>query len=210
MNSKSKTLKSPFSIKLIYWIVNSLFWIMIVGAVVQLGDQLLYYFNITKSAHFTFSMPLNRNLLPITEVVINGTSTPFKVVRIIGGFNVWDLGFTFAIVRTITFYLNAFLFIYAVSSVKNMIINVKENNVFTLKNVVLLKRAAFVFFVMWLIKDVFMLNYVKLLYTNYAPYKNLFIETWLSNYLLLSSIILAIAHIFERGVKLQEYKNLTI
>ena len=207
---KEIKMKTPFSIKLIYWIVNGVFWILILGTIILAGDQVLYWFGVNENPHFTFSMPLRRDLLPISEVNVNGVLTQFKVVKIIGGFNVWDLDTTFAIVNTVTFYLNALLFIYALRVILKMLKNVKINIVFTLENVFLLKRSAYVFFTLWVIKDVFMLNYVKFLYTNFAPHKNLFFESWFSNYLLLGSLTLAVAYIFEHGVKLQNYKNLTI
>lgn len=203
-------MKIPFSIKIIYWIVNGLFWLLIFGLIAQIGDQLFYFFDIIEKPHFTFSMPLKRNLLSITEVNINGVSTPFEVVRIIGGFNVWDLNLTFAIIRTTTFYLNAFLFIYALKYIKKLLKNVKKNQVFTLENVSYLKLVAYIFFSIWMIKDVFMKSYVEISYTYFNPLNNLFMDYLLSIYLLIASISLSIAYIFERGVKLQNYKNLTI
>jgi len=210
MKTETTPIKTPFSIKLIYWIVNAMFWVLILGIIAQIGDQLLYFFNFTENPHYTFSMPLKRDLLPISEVEVNGTNTPVKVVSILGGFNVWNLDFTFAVIRTTTFYLNAFLFIYALNFIKNMLKNVKKNSVFTFENVLLLKRAAYIFFIIWIIKDVLMQSYVQINYTYFNPFNNLFMDYLLSAYLLIASIVLAIAYIFEAGLTLQHEQNLTI
>lgn len=207
---KELKMKTPFSIKLIYWIVNGLFWILILGFVTIFVDNLLVIFNVNENPHFLFRMPLIKDILTISEVEINGEVIAVRIDKIMGGFNVWHLGTRFAIINLTVLFVIGALLIYLLALVKKMLISVKDNEVFTNKNVICLKKSSYSIFIIWILRDVFMYSYVKIQFGYFNPFNNLFMDYLLSNYLLTGAILLAVAHIFERGVKLQNYKDLTI
>lgn len=207
---KEIKMKTPFSIKLIYWIVNGLFWILILGFVTIFVDNLLVIFNVNENPHFLFRMPLIKDILTISEVEINGEVIPVRIDKIMGGFNVWHLGTRFAIINLTVLFVIGALLIYLLALVKKMLISVKDNEVFTNKNVICLKKSSYSIFIIWILRDVFMYSYVKIQFGYFNLFNNLFMDYLLSNYLLTGAILLAVAHIFERGVKLQNYKDLTI
>jgi len=207
---KEHTMKNPLSIKLIYWMVNGSFWFLLIGLLALIGDQLLYLLNITEDTHFTFSMPLRRDLLPISEVEIAGVLRPVKIKSITGGFNSWDFGIQFVLIKNIALLTNAILILYSLRVIIKMLNNVKLNTVFVFENVKYLKTASYLFFSVWIIKDIFLQSYVQISFTYFNPINNLFMDYLLSTHLLIASILLAIAYIFEHGVKLRNYKDLTI
>ncbi len=203
-------MKTPLSIKLIYWIVNFAFWIAIIGIAAIIVEHILLFIN-PDSYHFSkFTIPLKLDLLPISEVSINGKITSVKISKIQGIFNIWDLGTPPAIVFYINLFLNGTLFIYALHTVKKILINVKGNSVFTFVNVNYLKKASFAFFIIWIVSDIILQSYMEIRFAFFNPFNNLFMDYLLSTHLLIAAILLAIAYIFEHGVKLQNYKDLTI
>jgi DUF2975 family protein len=207
---KELKMKTPLSIKLIYWIVNFAFWIVIIGIVAIIVEHIFFFFN-PDSYHFSkFELPLNLDLLSISEVNMNGKITSVKISKIYGIFNIWDLNTQAAIVFYISVFLNGTLFIYALQVIKKILINVKSNSVFTFVNVGYLKNASFIFFFIWIVRDIILHSYMQVKYGYFNPFNNFFMDYLLSTYLLIATILLAIAYIFEHGVKLQNYKDLTI
>jgi len=203
-------MKTPFSIKLIYWIVNSLFWIFIIGMTVIIVESILMHIKPHSYLFSKIGIELPLDLLTQSAIELNGASLPVKITKISGTINVWDLGLTSKIIYYVSTFFVGGIMIYALSLLKKMIANVKINKVFTLSNVNYLKRASYLFFIVWFIIEV-VLRYIKqLIYTPSLSSFHVSTDYLFSMYLIIAAIILAVAYIFEQGVKLQEYKNLTI
>ncbi len=203
-------MKTPFSIKLIYWIVNSLFWIFILGLVAIGVENILMYVSPDAYSFSRLGITLPLDLLAQTTIELNGTNTPVKIYGITGTVNVWELGLITKIIYYGSVFIVGSILIYALAMIKKIIANVMLDNVFTLANVIYLKRASYMFFLSWFLIDVVLRLSKQLLYSPAQSSMRLSTDYMYSNYLIIASIILGIAYIFERGVKLQNYKDLTI
>ncbi len=203
-------MKTPFSIKLIYWIVNSLFWIFIFAIIVIIIESILMYINPSSYPFSKLGVRLPLDLLTQSTIELNGESVPVKITKISGTINVWDLGLMAKIIYYGSIFILGPIVIYALSLIKKMIFNVKTNKVFTLSNVIYLKRASYLFFIIWFVIDIALKFLKRFLYAPGESSFHISTDDCFSMYLIIAAIILAVAHIFERGVKLQEYKNLAI
>ncbi|MCF6361536.1 MAG: hypothetical protein L3J29_12345 [Cyclobacteriaceae bacterium] len=133
-------MKTPFSIKLIYWIVNFILFVSVIGVAAVFVEFVLSFYNSYSYHFFKFEIPLKLDLLPVTEVMINGELTPVKISKIHGNFNVWDLGIKTAIILYLSVFLKGGVFSYALHAIKKILINVKANSVFTFSNVNYFKK----------------------------------------------------------------------
>lgn len=208
-----KKIKSPLSIRIIFWITNiSLGFLLLVFVLVLIGNVFLH------AGYFRENMQLHTDLFAEVDVLETGNlhindqdikvelvetkprihfiDTPYFITKRVG----------FALIIVTLF--ACFLF----WTFQRFIKNVKDGKIFYVKNIALLKRLAYGIAAFWLFTYV----YSQIMYHYIA--KRLEFESvtvsgegpdysWM---LFLALFIWVLAHIFITGVKLQQENELTI
>ena len=104
------------------------------------------------------------------------------------------------------------MFFYLVWVFKKFITNVKNGSTFNIENIKILKKLAYGLVTLW----VFTIIYMKIFYYyigTRVEFENIRISSDTNNYgglLIVALMIWVLAHIFIKGLELQEEKDLTI
>lgn len=205
--------KIPLSIKILYWLTNIVLGLMVlILAVVVVFNVLLYTDFFGDNVQMHAQLPVQVDFLETGNLYLNKQNVRVELVDAntkIHFFNTPDfisrrVGI-FVIVVTI-------IGIALVRIFQLFMKNVRNGDVFSNRNILLLKNMAYGLLGLWLL----VLIYMRLAYHLIA--KNLFFENVrigedLPNYigiLAASLFIWILAHIFGVGLQLQQEKNLTI
>lgn len=211
--------KTPLSIEIIYWFTNiTLGMLALVSFAFFLINIYLYSSDDQDEFGFSLSIPIKFELKEMGTIQLNEQNVKIKLVD--ASSKVFFMDVPRSVSRTaVTFALFLILFVfYLVWVFREFIKNVKEGNVFIIKNILLLKRISYLLVVVWLFQDVVMqLIYFYLVkrmeFENVSLIKDFRVSIDFFNYrsvLFVAIFIWVLAHIFMTGLKLQEDKDLTI
>ncbi len=206
-------MKTPLSIKVIYWFTEIIFWLVVIvfGGILVFNVVLFTdFFGNDLQLHTRF--PVKMNILEKGDLFLNGEviktemvgatsqihfiNTPLYLARWFGSAMLLAGGFIF--------YL---MFIF-----RKFIINVKKGKVFKIENIELLKNMAWAILGLW----VFIIVYMRLLYHfiarnlefNHIEFTNEFPN--FAGLLLLALFLWVLSHVFVQGVNMKEEQELTI
>lgn len=204
--------QTPTSVKVIYWITQSLFWLFSAAGLFAI------FFGLGLTLHLIHDVKLNIGLPVEASVVESGSfnygeeSTNVQLKQMIGKIEFKNAppqvqriyGVFMIIVLSITFYL--FL------TFRKFITQVYHGLYFDKQNIMLLKRIAYGLLGLW----VFILFYgyfqyffiIKNLEMNSVVFHGK-IETY-PGVLLFSLIVWVLSHIFQKGVEIEKENELTI
>ncbi|MEA3446568.1 MAG: DUF2975 domain-containing protein [Bacteroidota bacterium] len=205
--------KTPFSINIIYWTAQIVFWLFVlICTATVLFNVLLYtdFFGNDLQLHVHFPSKVNfleTGILEInnTEVkveLVNGTSqihffnTPLFIARYFGLAMLVAVG---------TMFYMMFVF-------RKFITNVKHNKIFEIANIRLLQNLAYAIFALW----IFTIIYMRIMFYSIASnveFEHIEILEEFPNFAgipMLALFIWVLSHVFITGVKLQEEQNLTV
>lgn len=208
-----KTIKSPLSIRIIYWLTNFSFGILsIVFLAVIVFNVLLYTNFFGNDLQLHTQLPVKVDFLEVGNLQLNDENVKVELVEATSKIHFFNtpsiistkVGFALIMVVTIAIYLT-WVF-------RKFIKNVKNGLTFTNENIGLLKKLAYGIATLWL----FTIIYNRVFYysiVNRLEFEYVSISNDLPNYsgiLLLALFIWVLAHIFMSGIKLQEEQDLTI
>ncbi len=208
-----ETQKTPLSIKIIYWFTNFIVGLIALVLVVMVAINILLYTDVLgedvqlhielpgtidlKETGY-FNLPDQKVEVELVEVSgkIHFINTPPKITRKLMPVIFIAIGFVGFLTWTF----------------RKFIKNVKDGNIFTLKNIALLKRIAYGLVAFWLFEVIYMriaFYYIsqKLEFENLQVRSEFTDQSWV---LFVALLIWVLAHIFMTGVKLKEEADLTI
>lgn len=205
--------KIPLSIRVIYWITNFIFGLIIlVGAGVFLFNILIYTPFFGDSLQLHAQLPVKVNILG-TGTLTKGNST-HKVELVEATSKIHFINTPSFIARKYgsVMLIAVLFFFYLFFTFRKFIVNVYRDKIFEYSNVELLRNIAYGLFAFWLfaiiysrvayayIKSSLVFQQVEILeeYRNFA------------GILLMALFMWVLSHIFMRGVKLKEEQELTI
>jgi len=209
-----ETKKAPLSIRIIYWVTNISFWLFVFLSFGLLVNSISIYTS-TKTSVMDFGryLPINIGMQVTGHLDLNNQSTILKfttfpdIVEVINPPRF--------IIKNIVL-INLFMLLiltYVFWIFRKFIKNVKNGDIFSIKNISLLKRISYVLIFSWSIKIIYsqfvhfyitdhlLLDHVQMI----SGKVNLHIIT-----LWVALFIWVLAHIFITGLKLQQEKDLTI
>ena len=213
-----ETKKAPLSIRVIYWITNFTFWLSVLLSFILLVDGILIY------AGQKTELGLDGRLLPVSfqlqntgHLNLNNQSTTLKLTTYSIGIEINNPP-RFIVKKIIL--LNLLLYLigtYILWIFRTFVKNVKKGEIFSIKNISLLKKISYVLVGSWLIRFVYS-QFALYFITNHFKFAHAQIMGNIPNYLLnahtnilwLALFIWVLAHIFITGLKLQQEKDLTI
>lgn len=202
----------PFSLKLIYWLTNIVYYFMILGAIMALIFSLLLFFNKIGDMHLNVSLPIKVDFHETGILHLNNQNIKVELVGAAPKIHFLDTP------NFLTKQLSLFIILivsfcaFLVYTFRTFVKNVYQGSVFSLKNIALLKQLAYGLIGMWM----FGVIYFRLGYHFLAKnliFENIHITDDIPNYsgvLLTALFIWVLAHIFKMGLELKQETDLTI
>jgi len=208
-----KIIKPPFSISVIYWFTQVIFFLLLsVGLGAILFNILLYTDFFGDDLQLHAYLPAKVNFLEKGDLFLNGQQVKVELVEAstkihffnTPGFIAKKMGAALSIV--------VFMIIYLVFEFRKFISNVKKGNTFTQNNIFSLKKIAYGLVGLWLFSVVYFrlayhyiatnLSFEQVVITDEVPYY--------TGILFLALFIWVLAHIFITGLKMKEEQDLTV
>lgn len=202
---------TSISIKVLYWLTNIFFWMLISALVLIIFSRVLHIWDIEFDFSSTIGVRLDNELAHVTSIHINDIETPVKVSKILGKVALKDLPGGYAWVLDVLFVINIVLFIYILNRVRAFFARVKNDSIFTYENVILLMHASYGLIIYGL-HDILTNFYMKWSY-NFGSETHINIDMakiFFNNGFVFGMLLLVLAQIFKRGVELQNEVELTV
>ncbi len=206
-----ETKKASLSIRVIYWVTNVLFWVLIIASTIFIIDAVLFYSGVkTSSGMVGETFPAEILVKKTSHFVMNNQTIKLEMV-----------GTTESIVfsnppdfisKQIAplFLLKILALTYLLWFFRKFIKNVKRGEIFTIKNITLLKRISYVLAGYWIV--LFVSSQIASYYiTGPLNFSKIYLDFILTGHLLWDALFIwVLAHIFITGLKLKQEKDLTI
>jgi hypothetical protein len=208
-----KTQKAPLSIRIFYWIINFnliLLMLFALGTIANILFKTHFFWN-DMELFGSFGLPFKVDFLETGNLKMDNQLIKLELVQATGRIKILDSP------NFISKYIAPFrlLLILAVGYLfwifRKFLKNVKDGKTFEIKNISLLKQLAFGLALLWFYNYMAMAIAYHLI-AKHIEFENIIITDDFdgSPMLTVALMIWVLAHIFIKGVKLQEEKDLTI
>ncbi|VAW27047.1 hypothetical protein MNBD_BACTEROID07-1710 [hydrothermal vent metagenome] len=213
-----ETKKAPLSIRIIYWVTNISFWLSVLASFLLLVDGILIYANQKADPGFEGRfLPVVIQLQNTGHLNLSNQSTTLKLTTYTIGIEVNNPP-RFIVKKIIL--LNLLLYVigaYILWIFRMFVKNVKKGEIFSIKNISLLKKISYILISSWLLGVVYS-QFTLYIITNHFKFTHVQMMGNLPDYLLnmnpnklwMALFLWVLAHIFITGLKLQQEKDLTI
>jgi len=210
-----ESIKSPLSIRIIYWLTSfSLVMMIIVSLAAIVFNFMLYtkFFEGDSNMQLHTDLPVKVDFLEIGKLRLNNQSVDVQLVEATSRIHFFNTPlFITRKVAPVIFLLVSGV-VYMIWIFRNFIKNVKNGEIFNIKNITLLKHLSYGMVGLWLFTVVYMRIFYYYIVKN-LEFENVRITEEIPNHsglLFTALLIWVLAHIFITGLKLQEEKDLTI
>lgn len=205
--------RKPLSIKIIYWLTNFSFGILgLILLVTIVFNILLYTGSFGNNFQLHTQLPVKVDFLEIGNLHLNGKDVKVELVEATTKIHFFNtpkfitrrIGIVIFIVVLGAFYLT-WIF-------QTFIKNVKNGDIFNIKNIMLLKKLSYGLVGFWLLTIVYMRVFYYYIVEN-LEFERIYLRDDIPNYfgvLFVALLVWILAHIFITGLKLQQEKDLTI
>jgi hypothetical protein len=208
-----KATKIPLSIKIIFWLTQIVFGLILLVAAGAIVFNILIFtdfFGNDLQLHTHF--PVKVDILEEGNLTLNNCN--YKVELVEGITRIHFINTPMFIARWIgsALMIAVFIILYVIYSFSRFITNVKKNLIFTEGNIQHLKNLAYGLLFLW----IYTLVYTRIMYHSLAKnveFKYVELTRDFPNFiglLMAALFIWVLSHILVTGVKLQEEQNLTI
>ncbi|MCD4697574.1 MAG: DUF2975 domain-containing protein [Bacteroidales bacterium] len=206
-------MKTPLSIKVIYWFTQIIFWlIVLVGLAILAFNILLYTDFFGNDLQLHVRLPVKMNVLEKGDLFLNGRHIKTELVDATSQIHFFNTPLFLARWFGTVMIVVSAIILYLVFIFRKFIRNVKKHKIFNIENIELLKNIAWALFALW----VFAIVYMRIMY--YVIARNLefkqveFVQEYpnFAGLLMLSLFIWVLSHVFIQGVKMKEEQDLTI
>lgn len=210
-----KTTKTPLSIRIIYWVLNIFFYILILASIISLVDTIKVYAAYhVHGAFMDATFPITIKILDPGRLHIGNQNFQLKLTDAIAKMSVGDAPNSIMKIIESGNLLFFLFFTYLTLTAKKFVKNVKMGETFTVKNINLLKKVSYVMAGLAILQ----LIYTEIIFRLYLAGHSEFTHIKLVNvnpvffvHLLWSALLIwVLAHIFIVGLKLQKENDLTI
>jgi len=206
-------MKSPLSIRILYWLTNIIFWLMILLATVVFVANLFFLTDVNEiNFQLRIKMPV-----PI-EVVENGTmylddgEHTVRIEEAYGKLYLVDTPFFITKIIARIIFVVLMLGLFMTWRFKQLVSNLKNGLFFVKENVLGIKQIAYGLLALWISTRIYMevLNHAIV---KHLDFESIIIGSQRGDYDFMVQLALALwvmAHVFGKGIELQDYKDLTI
>jgi len=208
-----KTKKAPLSIRIMLWLTNiSVGLLMLIAIFSILINILLHTGFIGDDIQLHTQFPVKVDFEEIGTLIMNDQTINVKLVDAYTKIHFIDTPVFIAKKVAIVLSLVVLGVLYIMVLFRKFIKNVKNGLTFKISNVKILKKISYSIVVFWFFTEVYMHIYYYYIATR-VEFENIKFSTDVDNYsgiLLLALVIWVLAHIFIKGLEIQEENDLTI
>ncbi len=206
-----KTL-APLSIRIIYWITVISQFLLGLVIIATIAFNVFIYLDISDNLQLHTQFPVEIDFLEVGSLEINDQIIKVEFVEANSKIHFIDTPRFIANKVAIAMLIVSAGFFYLLLIFKKFINNVKNGDTFTIKNIRILKKLSYGLVALWAFTNIYMFLLYHYIGTR-IEMDNIKISSNLNNYsgiLFAALLIWVIAHIFIKGLELQEEKDLTI
>ena len=205
-------LKVALSIRIIYWltiIFQYLLGLIIVGSI---AFNVLIFMDKANDLQLHTQFPVKVDFMEVGNLNIDNKDVKIQLVEATSKIHFIDTPKVIANKVAFSMLLVSLAFFYLLRIFKKFITNVKDGLTFNIENIQVLKKLAYGLVVFWLFTVIYMNIFYYYIGTR-VEFQNIRISSDTDNYpsiLIVALMIWVLAHIFIKGLELQEEKDLTI
>jgi len=207
----NKTL-APLSIRIIYWITVISQFLLGLVIIATIAFNVFIYLDISDNLQLHTQFPVEIDFLEVGSLEINDQIVKVEFVEANSKIHFIDTPRFIANKVAIAMLIVSVGFFYLLLIFKKFIKNVKNGDTFNINNIKILKKLSYGLVVLWAFTNIYMFLLYHYIGTR-IEMDNIKISSNLNNYsgiLFAALLIWVIAHIFIKGLELQEEKDLTI
>jgi len=203
-----ETKKAPLSIRVIYWITNVLFWIVMFLSFTLIASNILLFSGVIKGNKLSNKdVEVKVNISNAKKSQMNNLDLKLKFVNTANFLDFINPNDFFAKKVAPLLLIYFLVSTYLIWIIRKFLKNVNKGETFTIENIGLLKRISYVLVCYWILLFV-STQLARYYITGHLEiYKNFLFN----NLILWDALFLwVLAHIFITGLKLKQEKDLTI
>ena len=208
-----KAYKSPISIRIMLWLTNiSVVLLALIAIFTIIVNILLHTGFIGDDIQLHTQFPVKVDFEEIGSLVMNNQTIKVKLVNASTKIHFIDTPVFIAKKVAVVLSIIVIGILYIMILFRKFIKNVKEGLTFNIANIRILKRISYSIVFFWLFTEVYMHIYYYYIASR-VEFANIKISTEVDNYsgiLFLALSIWILAHIFIKGLQIQEENALTI
>jgi len=206
-------MKAPLSIRILYWLTNIVFWLMILIATAVFVFNLILLTDLFgEDVQLRVKMPVPIEVVENGSVSLPNGELTVRLEEAYGQLHLVDTPiFVTRIVGRILFVM-IMLVLYMTWRFKQFISNVNRGVVFEAENINNLKQIAYGLLALWITIKVY-LEVVYQTFVKYIDFDSIIIgqnRFEMNNTLLAALALWALAHILMKGVEMKKEQDLTI
>lgn len=206
-------MKAPLSIRILYWLTNIVFWLMILVATAIFVFNLVLLTDIFgEDVQLRVKMPVPIEVVEDGSVSLPNGELTVRIEEAYGNLYLVDTPiFVTRIVARILFVM-IMLGLYMIWRFKQFIGNIKNGVVFETENINNLKQIAYGLLALWITIKIYM-EVVYQTFVKYLDFDSIIIghqRYEMNNTLLAALALWALAHILMKGVEMKKEQELTI
>ena len=203
---------APLSIRIIYWITVISQYLLGLVIIAAIAFNVLIYLNISDDLQLHTQFPVEIDFLEKGSLEINDQIVEVEFVEASSKIHFINTPRFIANKIAFAMLVVSIGFLYLLLIFKKFIKNVKSGNTFNIDNINILKKLSYGLVALWFFTNVYMFLFYHYIGTR-IEMDGVRISSNLNDYsgiLFAALLIWVIAHIFIKGLELQEEKDLTI
>ena len=208
-----KTKKAPLSIRIMLWLTNVVVGLLMLIAIFSILINILLHTGfIGEDIQLHTQFPVKVDFNEIGTLVMNDQTINVKLVNASTKIHFIDTPVFIAKKVAVVLSLVVLGILYIMILFRRFIKNVKNGLTFNISNIKILKKISYSIVFFWLFTEIYMHIYYYYIATR-VEFENIKISTDVDNYpwiLVLALVIWVLAHIFTKGLEIQEENDLTI
>ncbi len=208
-----ETKKSPLSIRILYWLTNITFWLMIlITAVVLIVNVILLTDVFSEDTQLRIQMPVPVEVVEDGNFSIPGSSLTVRIEEAYGKLYFVDtpIFITKTVARILLVVIGLGLFI--TWKFKLFITNLKNGLLFEIQNINNLKHMAYAIVGLWLVTRIYMGILYRIVVSR-LDFDSIIIGDQVNDFddmLIVALILWVLSHVFIKGVEMKKEQELTI
>ena len=205
-------MKSPLSIRILYWLTNFIFWLMIFLSAAVFVANLIFLTDIDEQFQIRIQMPVPIEVVEDGEMVLSDGTHVVRIEEAFGKLYFVDTPFFISKILVRALLALLLLGLFMMWRFKQLITNLKNGLFFITDNVQWIKQIAYGLLALWISTRVYMEILTHSL-VKHLKFDSIIIGSQAADfdYMVQTALVLwVMAHVFGKGIELKDYKDLTI
>jgi DUF2975 family protein len=206
-------MKTPLSIRILYWLTNIVFVLMILLTSIVFITNLIFLTDLfTEDIQLRIQMPVPFEVVENGKMnLINSTET-VRIEEAYGKLYLVDTPFFITKIVARILFVMLLLGLFMMWRFKQLMTNLKNGLFFVKENVLGIKQIAYGLLTLWISTRVYM-EIINHLFVKHLEFESIIVGSHRFDVDFIIQLALGLwvmAHVFGKGIELRDYKDLTI